>query len=226
MKSLQERLEYSFQTEDLLEQALTHKSYFNENRTISKGQNERLEFLGDAVLDLILSELLVDMFQHWDEGQLSKVRASLVNEKTLSELSIELGVDRLMLLGRGEQGSGGAKKPRLLASAVEALIGAVFQDGGYDPAKKLVLRLFTPKLDGDIKKLDYTEDFKTRLQEKVQEKFRVTPVYTVVSEDGPDHEKVFSSQVMVKKDVMAVGKGKSKKMAEQDAARLALEKMK
>lgn len=216
--TLEQQLQYQFARSELLEQALTHKSYHNENRENSVGHNERLEFLGDAVIDLCLSQYLMEKFPDFQEGELSKLRASLVNENTLAEMAGGFQFDELLKLGKGEIRSGGAKKPRLLASAFEAVVGSVFLDAGYYPAQALVVRLFTPYLDDDRVRTLYSSDYKTRLQESLQQQLQMTPEYSVIDESGPDHQKMFVAQVRVGDRVLATGSGNSKKSAEQAAA--------
>lgn len=237
---------YVFTRRELLDQALTHKSFANEqltsvasaspepiveDRSVSKlaptiGNNERLEFLGDAVLDLALSALMMNRFPLDPEGSLSKKRASLVNEDTLARLASELKLEGIIRLGRGEQKTGGVAKPRILASTFEAVIGAVFLDGGYVAASQAIEKLFDSKLtELATSAIDFQHDYKTRLQERIQEAHRATPNYKVEREFGPDHDKRFEVSVSVGESVIANGIGKSKKAAEQDAAREALEKM-
>lgn len=224
------RLGHQFNDETLLTLALTHKSYANE-RGENLGptvhtDNERLEFLGDAVLDLALAQTLMMRFAQDPEGSLSRKRASLVNEETLAGLARELQLDSLIRLGRGEIKTGGLQKPRILASTLEALLGAVFLDGGYASAVQMVQTLFASRLEEISQSpVDFKLDFKTRLQEKVQEKHKATPVYQVESETGPDHDKKFEVSVRMDGQVLGVGTGRSKKAAEQEAARIALEQM-
>jgi ribonuclease-3 len=208
-------------------QALTHRSYANEESggspTVAT-DNERLEFLGDAVLDLALSATLMSRFASDPEGALSKKRASLVNEDTLSQLALELGLDKTIRLGKGETKSGGLTKPRILASTCEAILGAVFLDAKFDRVSEVIDRLFASRLEEiGQSSVDYRTDFKTRLQEHAQEKRRATPSYAVENESGPDHDKVFEVAVILAGERLAKGVGKSKKAAEQDAARQALE---
>jgi len=223
MQGLIDRLGHAFAEPGLLEQALTHKSFRNENPEQASGDNERFEFLGDAVLDLVLSELLMGRFSIDQEGSLSKKRASLVNEEQLAELARETGIDVHLRLGKGERRTGGLQKPRILASAFEAVLGAVFIDRGYPAAREVVTRLFEPRLAAfGPGAADFARDFKTRLQELAQEKYRQTPTYHVEREAGPDHDKTFEVAVRLDARRLAMGQGRSKKSAEQEAARLAL----
>jgi ribonuclease-3 len=218
---LEQRLDYRFKSPDLLRTALTHKSFVNENPALLREDNERLEFLGDAVLDLAVGHLLMDRFPVRSEGDLSKRRASIVNEQGLYEVAARLGLGDWLFLGRGEEQTGGRKKPSLLADACEAVLAAVYLDGGFDAAFGVIKLLFEERL-GAMEKAG-GEDFKTQLQEVVQAKLRQVPRYTVVGESGPDHEKVFEVAVLVGGQELARASGRSKKEAEQRAARLALD---
>ncbi len=222
MQELQTLLQHNFSNSDLLTQALTHKSYKNENSETNE-DNEKLEFLGDAVLDLALSQYLMNQFPTDDEGALSKKRASLVNEESLSQLASEMGLASYLRLGKGELRTGGLTKPRLLASSFEAIIGALFLDGGYVKVAEIVERLFKNKISEIAHTPDFAADFKTRLQERAQELYRTTPKYQVDAETGPDHDKKFEISVWVNEAQIASGEGRSKKAAEQEAARVALE---
>ena len=186
------------------------------------GDNERLEFLGDAVLDLALSELLMRRFPLDREGALSKKRASLVNEEVLASLAREIGVAEAIRLGKGERLTGGLSKPRILASAFEAVFGALFLDAGFATALAAIKAAFESRIDALEGTPDYAADFKTRLQERSQESFRLTPSYRVERESGPDHEKTFEVCVRLGTRALATGIGRNKKAAEQEAARLAL----
>lgn len=211
---------------ELLKQALTHKSFFVENRGECSGDNEKLEFLGDAVLDLIVSDLLLRRFPLESEGDLSQRRSGLVNETILASLGKQLEIGNRLRLGKGESASGGASKQRILASTFEAVVGAVFLSEGYARTCDFVTPLMEEKIE-QSKSLDLNpEDFKTRFQEWVQKKFKTTPVYEVISETGQDHEKLFSVTVKVLGQIKAQGEGKSKKTAEQSAAKKALSELK
>lgn len=221
--NLCEKCGYAFQNKDLLLQALTHKSYHNENPKSSMGHNEKLEFIGDSVLDLSLSTELMRRFADLDEGELSKIRASMVNETTLAEIADELGLKEEIRLGKGEIQSGGAMKPRLLASAFEALIGAIYQDSGFATAHEIIGKILGPRLDQLDLNIHFKSDYKTRLQEKMQDEHKITPRYELEKEEGPDHDKIFYVALKIEDKVVARGSGRSKKQAEQDAARQALE---
>lgn len=217
-----EKLGYTFKNADLLLKALTHKSYYNENPNKSPSHNERLEFLGDAVLDLALSDYLMSCFPDLTEGELSKIRASLVNENTLAEVAMEREIDKHILLGKGETLSGGAAKPRLLASTLEAVIGALYQDGGFATADAIIRQIFASRIEALDLEIHFKSDYKTRLQEKMQEILKQTPVYELEREEGPDHAKMFFVVLKIDQKIIARGAGRSKKQAEQVAAREAL----
>ena len=207
-------LEYSFQRGDLLEIALTHPS------AVAAGEPhyERLEFLGDAVLDLAIADLLMRRFPEAKEGALSKERASIVNGRTLAVKAIEIGLGREMRLGKGEEKSGGRDKTSILAAAFEAVIGAIYTDGGLVPAQRVVERLFADDIGGPAAERDY----KTELQEIAYRRFRSQPVYELVSARGPDHAKRFTTRIRIAGRELGVGEGASKKQSEQAAARAAL----
>lgn len=224
MQDLQTLLQHNFSNSALLTQALTHKSFKNET-TEGVDDNEKLEFLGDAVLDLAMSRYLMSQFPGDDEGALSKKRASLVNEESLSQLALEISLDSHLRLGKGELRTGGLTKPRLLASCFEAMVGALFLDGGYEKTSQVIERLFKDKVSQIANTPDFAADFKTRLQERAQELYRTTPKYQVDGETGPDHDKKFEISVWVNETQLASGEGRSKKAAEQEAARVALEKI-
>lgn len=225
LKEFESRLGYSFQRSELLKTALTHRSYYFENKGKSPGHFERLEFLGDAILDFVLSEILMNAFPDVEEGTLSKWRASLVNEATLGEIARALGVGKYLFLGKSEDAQRDQARPRLLASAFEALIAAIYSDGGLESAKALIVREFAERVAKLDVQNEYATDFKTRLQEWSQKKFRTTPEYNLIETQGPEHAKVFKYEVCVAEQSVAVGEGNSRKAAEQDAARQALDKL-
>lgn len=214
-----------FTNQDLFHQALTHKSYHNENYKMSKGHNERLEYLGDAVLDLVLSDYLYHSLPDLNEGELSKLRASLVNETALTEIALTLDLGSFLKLGKGEVHTGGENKPRLLSSCFEALIGALYIDQGFDKTKKFILEIFKAKLNDLDLSVHFKSDYKTRLQEALQELKKKVPVYEIEKEVGPDHEKTFYISLKLDGALLAEGVGKSKKQAEQDAAKKALQRL-
>ena len=217
---LEERLGYPFKDRSLLDNALTHKSYLNENQVEGRTDNERLEFLGDAVLGLTVGHLLMERFPALREGELSMTRAQIVSEAGLAEVANSLDLGQWLYLGRGEEQTGGRHKSSLLADATEAILAAVYLDGGYAAAFRLVQRLFVPQFDG-IDEPGFT-DFKTRLQERAQALHRDPPRYVVTGEYGPDHDKYFQVTVMMGSRAYATAGGKSKKAAEQRAAATAI----
>ena len=222
LKDLEALLGHQFIQTDLLKVALTHRSYHFENRAKSGGHFERLEFLGDAVLDLILSEALMSRYPDVDEGSLSKWRASLVNEATLSEIARELNIGKYLYLGKSEEVGRENARPRLLASALEALLAAVYLDGGLNQARLTIGRLFAGRLSLLDAKNQYATDFKTRLQEWSQKNLHSVPEYRLLTSTGPEHAKIFCYEVLLSGKKMGAGEGNSRKSAEQEAARTAL----
>ncbi len=219
-QGLEEILNYTFRDRALLAEALTHSSYANECQAEYLPDNERLEFLGDAVLDMVVSEYLMTALPDSHEGELTRIRAEVVSLPSLSRLARSLNLGSCLLLGRGEERSGGCDKPSLLADALEALLGAVFTDGGFDSAKSVVLPLFVPLLKQTT--VDDSQDFKSRLQEVLQSTQRNLPVYAMVETSGPDHERVYQVDVLIDNHPLGSGQGRSKKQAEQAAAQAAL----
>ena len=214
----------SFGNKSLLKQALTHSSYINENPDFVLLGNERLEFLGDAILDFIVAEKLYKEFPELPEGKLTAIRASLVCRDALTEVASSLGLGDYLLLGRGEEASKGRTKPSNLANAMEAVIGAIYLDQGLVKAKKFVLSRLRPRLR-KIKAGKITLNYKALLQEFVQRKKTLTPVYRLVEITGPGHEKQFTAEVMVEGEVLGKGTGKNKKSAEMEAAHSAWEEL-
>ena len=219
--NLSVRLDYLFKNKELLFEAIRHPSYVYEMDSQDISDNQRLEFLGDAVINLTVSHLLMGSFLEMKEGDLSKYRASLVSENGLYLIAQDLELGDYLLLGRGEELTNGRKKSSILSDAIEALIGAVYIDGGFENALRVVTKLFSPFLD-DIDLNKSINDFKTELQEHAQEAFRLTPAYKLEKETGPDHDKTFYAVVYLGKKIMGRGCGKSKKEAEQEAAQEAL----
>ena len=214
-------LDYSFKNQELMSQAFMHPSYVYEKDDIGVSDNQRLEFLGDAVINLAISHLLMETFPEMKEGDLSKYRASLVSENGLYYIARGLKLGDYLFLGKGEEQTNGRKKPSILTDALEALIGAIYLDGGFTSVFRVIEKLFSPLLKG--KGLgESINDFKTDLQEYSQEVFQLTPEYRLEKETGPDHDKTFYVTVYLKGDLMGRGKGKSKKEAEQKAAEEAL----
>ena len=220
LASIQNLTKYNFLDLKLLNKALTHKSYANEKSKNLK-HNERMEFLGDSVLDILVSDYLVKKFSDFAEGTLSKIRAAVVNESCLAKLAQKIDLGSYLLLGKGEDLSGGRKKPSILADAFEALAGAVFRDGGLEAASNLFLPLLVVEIEKTAESWSF-RDFKSDLQEYTQNKMVCIPSYKVVREIGPDHAKEFEVVVMVKNEVQGKGLGRSKKEAEQAAAKIAM----
>lgn len=221
---LQKKLKVSFNRPALLEQALVHSSYINENPDYTVGHNERLEFLGDAVLDFIVADKLYQEFLNLNEGEMTKLRAALVRRDTLAHLARAIKLGDFLYMGKGEESSGGRNKTPNLAGALEAVIAAVYLDLGITAAGDLVSRMLAEewkKLTGPSAGIDY----KSKLQELTQFRYQSTPVYSLISETGPDHNKTFTVEVIVGKKALGSGTGKSKKLAETEAARLALQRL-
>ncbi|MEW6055897.1 MAG: ribonuclease III [Bdellovibrionota bacterium] len=219
-------LGYAFQNLGLLELACIHKSFGNEQRAAESVQtrdNERFEFLGDAILDLIVSKILLETYPESSEGDLSKMRAGLVNEKSLAKVAKSLNLGDYVWLGKGESQTGGREKDSILASTFEAVVAAVFLDGGFETAEAWVRGQFLERIKSP-RESEAHHDYKTKLQELVQARHKSAPKYEVVQSTGPDHDRTFEVQLLVNGLVVSAAKGKSKKDAEQQAARLALEK--
>ncbi len=217
-------LNYTFRNKDLLDRALTHRSFMNECQADSVRDNERLEFLGDAVLELCVSHLLMKKCRDAPEGLLSRMRASIVNERSLARMARHLCVGQFLLLGKGEEASGGRTKNSILSDTLEAVFAAVYLDCGFDETCAFIARLFSPLIDNCGEGLP-RRDYKSGLQEKSQARFKVVPRYRLIDESGPEHDKVFEVEVSVSDIVSKTGVGKSKKEAEQHAARKALEEI-
>lgn len=219
--TLEERIGYQFKNKKYLRRALTHSSYSNESKEKPES-NERMEFLGDAVLSLVVSNYIFHRF-HLDEGDLTKIRASMVCEKSLFRFAQEVGLGEELLLGRGEEQMGGRTRPSIVSDAFEALIAAIFLDGGLEPVGKFVLRFVREELDTGERSAFV--DYKTMLQEIVQKNPEEKVSYVLVGETGPDHDKHFVVEVRLNSNVIGRGESRSKKGAEQLAAKEALELM-
>ncbi len=211
---------YTFADRQWLLDALTHRSFRNEQPGLAPSDNERLEFLGDAVVDVVVASMLFDLFPEADEGELTRRRADLVSEKGLSEAAEALGVGAAMRLGKGEEKSGGRSKPRLLSSVLEACIGAIYCDGGPDAAFAAASRVFEPRVEASALG---RRDAKSRAQEWAQANLGATPRYRLVDTEGPDHEREFTVALEVDREEVARGTGRSKLVAEQAAASSALD---
>jgi len=215
---LEAKIGYSFKEKKLLDGALTHKSYSVERRILY--DNERLEFLGDSVVGLIVAEYLVKKFFDKDEGYLSKLKSYLVSSKNLYRWAKKLELDKYVKLSFGEAQSGGRAKPQISANTFEAIIGAMYLDGAFDEAKKLIEKLL---IESDF---SLALDYKSYIQEYCQKKYKSLPYYKIISQEGPDHEKKFTVSLNINHSEVSVGEGKSKKEAEQDAAKKAVEALK
>lgn len=217
MEALEQKLDYRFRDSALLHTALTHSSYANEHSCAS---NERLEFVGDSVLGMVTAAYLYQRFPELPEGKMTRLRAELVCEQSLYEVAEKLGLGQQLQLGRGEESSGGRARPSILADCVEAVIAAVYLDGGMEPARRLIDRYILSKLDRESETL--MRDWKTELQELIQQKPGRALSYSMIGESGPDHMKRFLAAVQCDGAVIGTGEGKTKKEAEQMAARAAM----
>lgn len=224
LSRLEKVLGHTFSDLQILKRALSHKSYANEMRLGQDEHNERLEFLGDAVLELAISDLLFERFPDSREGQMSKLRASLVNETSLATLARTVNLGDYLFLGKGEAMGDGREKNSLISDAFEAVIGAVYLDAGSPAVFAILKKIFLPEIERATRE-DISRDYKTKLQEEVQNRFRVAPDYRLISESGPDHDKTFEVHLFVRDEFWSQGMGKSKKQAEQSAAEKALEKL-
>lgn len=223
LSKLEKSLGYKFKNEELLQEALTHRSYLNENPRWHVPHNERLEFLGDAVLELVVTENLFGKFPHEDEGKLTTLRAALVNYQMLAKLSGQIDLEKNILMSKGEAKDKGRAREVILANAMEALIGSLHRDGGYEVAKKFIETFILPEIKEVLEKGSY-KDPKSMLQEKAQATKKVTPNYKLIAEKGPDHKKIFVVGVYIGDEEIARGEGMSKQDAEVEAAKKALER--
>ncbi|MEG3639728.1 ribonuclease III [Magnetococcus sp. PR-3] len=225
VEKLEQQLHYSFANPALLHLALTHRSApldaQKADEAVATAHNERLEFLGDSVLNLIVSHMLYNRFGEVPEGQLSQWRAMLVNTRSLSEVAKEIGVGAYLRMGRGEAKSGGRDKSSILGNALEALLGAIYMDGGFMASEEVVKRLFQSRVDA-IEPKQQGKDYKTLLQEYLQARGEALPIYTVLSSDGPPHERTFVVSCQPREHMTGQGQGRSKREAEQQAAQQAL----
>ncbi len=224
LADLQDTLNIVFKDPALLKKALVHRSYLHENPDFDLPSNERLEFLGDSLLSFVIAEKLYKDFPHLSEGGMTKLRAALVRTETLARLARSLGLGNYLYLGRGEETSGGRTKQSILAGVFEAVIGAILIDHGYDACRNFILRLFTDEI-GKAADEKLIADHKSQLQEITQSRHHTAPIYRTIKEDGPDHAKEFTIEVIVDGRIIATGRGNSKRQAETEAARTALESM-
>lgn len=224
LDNLEERIDYVFKDRSLLVRALTHSSFANESR-LEQRDNERLEFLGDTIIGFVVSEYLLLNHPDFSEGRLSKLRAHLVSAGSLSRVSSCLELGRFLRLGKGEAKSGGRKKQAKLVDAIEALVAAVYLDGGMEAARRFVLKQLSEDLDEILSGSFVSRDYKSRLQEKLHSLREAPPEYSVIDRSGPDHRRQFSVRLTIGGEPKAQGQGETKKSAEQDAARQALERV-
>ncbi len=222
LSALQDEISHQFHDPDLLNEALTHRSYAHERTGETPRDNERLEFLGDAVLNVIISHLIMERFPHYHEGELTRLRASLVNEKSLARISKNLSINQRLLLGKGESLRGGREKSSVISDAYEALIGAIYLDGGFEKAFGTVERQFSPSLDEGL--ID-DGDFKTKVQQICQRRFGRLPRYRLSEVKGPEHDKTFGAEIFINGQSYGYGVGKNKKEAQQNAAKEALKRV-
>mgnify|MGYP001198103132 CR=1 FL=1 len=220
---LQKALHVKFKNKSLLQRAMTHRSFVNESgRTVK--DNERLEYLGDSVLGLVVNEYLFKVFEEYREGKLAKIKSAVVSEATLAKIAQSMSLGDYILMGRGEEHSGGRERPSILANTLEAIIGALYLDSGLKVSRKFVLSLLREEIDS-VNNLTYLRDPKTALQEYVQKKYKERPVYQVIEERGPDHMKEFTVRLIINGREIVTGEGPSKRKAEMNAARASLKKI-
>ncbi len=217
----EEKHNLNFTDKNLLKQAFIHRSYINENSGVATSHNERLEFLGDAVLELVTTEELYKRFREKPEGELTAIRAAMVNTVSISEAASELGMNEFLLLSKGESKDKGKAREYILANTFEAMTGAIYLDAGYDKAKEFIAKALFGKIDS-IVRMKLWRDAKSLVQEKAQEFLNVTPRYETLEESGPDHDKNFSIGIFFGEELIAKGTGKSKQEGEQEAAKAAL----
>lgn len=217
----EKKIKVTFKDKDLLKQAFTHRSYINENGATAISHNERLEFLGDAVLELIVTDFLYKKYPMYTEGELTALRSALVNAVIISEIASKIEMNDYLLLSKGEAKDYGKARQYILANTYEALVGAIYLDQGYDVADKFIAKTLLPQTEEIVKKKLW-RDAKSLVQEKAQEFVSITPMYRVLHEAGPDHDKHFTVGIYFGKDLIGEGKGKSKQEAEQKAAEAAL----
>jgi len=223
LDDLEQKTGIKFNNISLLRQALTHKSYLNENPSAGVDDNERMEFLGDALLDFVVADRLYSDFPDLPEGKLTEIRISLVRKETLAEKASQLSLGKYLLMGKGEETTGGRKRPSNLANTFEALVAAIYLDQGLDQVRTFILDIFQNEISS-VRAGDLAINYKALLQELTQDEYRCLPEYEVVEATGPDHDKIFYVSVSVGEAVLAIGSGKSKKTAEAEAARLAYTK--
>ena len=222
MTNIEQTLGVIFKDKGLLKQAFTHRSYLNENRTSGLEHNERLEFLGDAVLELVVTDYLYKKYPNKPEGDLTALRSALVNSVMIASVSVELGFNEHLLLSKGEAKDTGRARQYIMANTFESVVGAIYIDQGYAEAERFITRVLLPKIK-IVEDQKLWVDAKSYFQEKAQEMLGVTPSYKTIKEHGPDHDKIFTVGLYVNESLIAEGAGKSKQEAEQDAAKKGLE---
>ena len=225
LKKIQNLLGYKFKNIDYLNRALTHKSYANENKKYKLKDNERLEFLGDAVLSLVISDYIFATYPEKREGEMAKLRSSVVSSKTLFKKSKEFSIGEYILLGKGEESTGGRTRFSNLTNVFEALIGAIFIDSNFEKAKKFILKIFIKDINTSLDKKNYL-DYKSILQEYTQHHYKLRPIYKLIKEEGPEHQKKFTIEVFINSKSYGIGTGKTKKEAQRDAAGTAIKTLK
>lgn len=221
---LQKTIQIKFKNQLILQQAMTHKSYANENRNKSARDNERLEFLGDAVLNLVISDTIFKMYRDYPEGELAKTRAVVVSAPTLARTAKKIELGKYLYLGKGEAMTGGRNRDSILADGLEALIGAIYLDCGLAEVTDFIKKYLFDEIQL-VESGEHIQDYKTILQEEIQKRSNTRPLYSVVNEEGPDHDKLFTVQVKYKSSVIGTGTGKNKKEAQQRAAANAITKL-
>lgn len=222
LNNLGKKLGYRCRDKNLLSTALTHRSYVNENQQLSAADNERLEFLGDSILGACISDLLIEKYPSFSEGNLTKARATIVREENLAQLARDLQIGDCLLIGHGEENSGSRTKESFLADALEAVIAAIYLDSDFSNVKNIIKRIVEPLLENDNLPAEFF-DYKTVLQELCQKKYKTVPIYMIVDSKGPEHAKIFEVKVVVANKLTEYGRGKSKKEAEKQAAQKAWE---
>lgn len=222
LENFENSIGYKFKNIELLKTAFTHTSYANENK---KQSNEKLEFLGDSILEFVVSNYLYKNYKKLKEGEMTKVRATVVCEQSLYEIALKYNFDKLLYLGRSEKLSGGSHKPTILADSVEAVIAAIYRDAGLEQAEKFIIDNLKEAIEQASKNVG-KKDYKTVLQEELQKHGSVKIEYNIIKEEGPDHDKTFVAEVKCNNKYLATGKGNTKKQAEMEAARIALENKK
>lgn len=222
---LQKAIDIKFNSQELLTQAVTHKSYLNEQSNPDLQSYERLEFLGDSILGEIITELLFMQFPTVLEGELTKMRSSLVSGESLFKVAQELGIEKFIISGKGEGQSNSARKRSVVAAIFESITAAIYLDQGFETTKTFILKAFQSRLDKISHNTEYSNDPKSDLQEYTQKIFQSLPVYKIISRSGPDHEPIFEISVQIKSDIIATAAGKSKSDAETRVASLALQKL-